>query len=83
MLPGKFVEDPLTRMHHLSNVAVPLGSGIAVAVIEVLPERVTLLVVVHDTVGATAAPAQLAAETLTNPESSNAGTKAERSDFIN
>ena len=52
MLPGKFVEDPLTRMHQLSNVAVPLGSGIAVAVIEVLPERVTLLVVVHDTLGA-------------------------------
>ena len=52
MLPGKFVEDPLTRMHHLSKLAVPLGSGIAVAVIEVLPERVTLLVVVHDTVGA-------------------------------
>jgi hypothetical protein len=53
MVPGHFVvsADRLTVRHHVVIFAVPPESGVAVAEIELLPENVELLVVVHDVVG--------------------------------
>jgi hypothetical protein len=41
----------LTVRHHLVVVAVPAESGVAVAAIELRPENVELLAVVHDVMG--------------------------------
>ena len=53
MVPGHFVvsADRLTVRHHVVIFAVPPESGVAVAEIELLPENVEPLAVVHDVVG--------------------------------
>ena len=55
MPPGHLLVsvDPLTVRHHFVRLADPLGSGAAVAETEPVPEKVELLAVVHEMVGAT------------------------------